>query len=237
MAPRDDNSPRRHPRRARRQPTKRRDAPNRPPDPAAPPPLPPTPFRLGVVPGVTPGKWIDTWRDRYRATPLDLVALTVADQERAVRAGEVDAAVVRLPIDRDGLHVIALYDELPVVVCAADSVLTAATELRASDLVGETLIVPLDDVLHCAVPGTVSPVFPPPPTTADAMAIIATGVGIATVPMSLARLHHRKDTAFRPLAEGPVSTVALTWLVDGGTPAVEAFIGIVRGRTARSSRT
>ncbi len=199
------------------------------------PELPAT-FTLGAIPGATPGKWIDTWNERMPRTALELVAVPVADQRRALLGGEVDAALVRLPIENDGLHVIPLYEEVPVVVCARDSHLTAAEELDTADLAGEVLIVPDDDVLGIRVPGTQAPRFAPPADTADAIATVAAGVGIVVVPMSLARLHRRKDTEYRPLLDGPTSTVALAWVADRTTPAVDAFVGIVRGRTANSSR-
>jgi DNA-binding transcriptional LysR family regulator len=169
-------------------------------------------------------------------TALELVPLATDDQRRALLDGDVDAALVRLPIDKDGLHVIPLYDEVPVVVCAADSHLTAADELDTADLVGEVLIVPGDDVLGIRIPGTLSPTFDPPAATADAIATVAAGVGIVVVPMSLARLHRRKDADYRPLIDGPSSTVALAWVAERSTAAVETFVGIVRGRTANSSR-
>ncbi len=168
--------------------------------------------------------------------PLELVPLTVAEQHAAFARGDVDAAIVRLPIDRDGLNVIPLYEETTVVVCAADSHLTAADELTADDLVGEVRIVPDDDVLSFEVAGTEAPRFAAPATTGEAVEIVAAGVGIVLVPMSLARLHHRKDVAFRPLAEAPASAVALAWPVDGASELVDAFVGIVRGRTSNSSR-
>src|SRR5690606_31833699 len=130
--------------------------------------------------------------------PLELVPLTVAGQRDALDAGAVDAALVRLPIDRDGLHVVALYDELPVVVVAKDSHLTAADELEESDLAGEVVIVPRDDVLRMPLPpGAIPAGFEPPATTGDAIEIVATGVGVVVVPMSLARLHHRRDVTHR----------------------------------------
>jgi len=193
-------------------------------------------FRLGAVEGATPGKWIDTWHRRMPQNPLELTALPAARQRAAVTEGSVDAAIVRLPVDRDGMHVIALYDEVPVVVCAVDSHLTAADELSAADLAGEVVIVARDAVLDVEIPGAISPVFDPPETTADAIATVATGVGIAVVPMSLARLHQRKDTAYRPLVDGPVSSVALIWPAGAVDPLVETFVGIVRGRTVNSSR-
>lgn len=208
------------------------------PSPApSPVPAPPAgPFVLGAIPGATPGKWIDAWHERMPRTALELVPLAVADQRRALLDGDVDAALVRLPLDGEGFHVIALYDEVPVVVTAEDSHLTAAEELRLEDLAGEIVIVPQDDVLGVAVPGGVAASFAPPTDTAEAIATVAAGVGIVIVPMSLARLHQRKDVAHRPLRDGPPSTVALAWVAERTTPSVETFVGIVRGRTANSSR-
>ncbi len=168
---------------------------------------------------------------------LELVPLAFADQRRPLVEGVVDAALVRQPLDGDSLSVIPLYEERSVVVCAKDSHLTAGDELEIVDLEGEVLIVPHDDVLGIrSLPGTVPPTFAPPADTAEAIATVAAGVGIVIVPMSLARLHQRKDADYRPLRDGPVSPVSLAWLTDRTTPAVEAFVGIVRGRTPNSSR-
>lgn len=215
---------------------KRAKTPPKKPDPIEPPP-PPARFVLGAIPGSTPGGWIDAWRERMPLTPLELEPLSVADQRTRLLGGDLDAALVRLPIDRDGLSVIPLYDELTVVICSADSHLTAVDELAPEDLAGEVLIVPRDDALGIRVPGTVAPAFDAPDDTEQAVAVVATGVGIVIAPMSLARLHRRKDVASRPLRDAPGSTVALAWPADRTTPAVETFIGIVRGRTANSSRS
>lgn len=192
---------------------------------------------LGAIPGATPGGWIDAWRERMPLSPLELEPISVADQRSRLLAGDLDAALVRLPIERDGLSVIPLYDEVTVVICPSDSHLTAVDELAPEDLAGEVLIVPRDDALGIRVPGTVAPAFDAPEDTEQAVAVVAAGVGIVIAPMSLARLHRRKDVASRPLREAPTSTVALAWPTDRTTPAVETFIGIVRGRTANSSRT
>ena len=223
---------------AQGKPTKARrpqPSPGPSPTPPAEPPMPTT-FLLGAIPGATPGKWIDTWKERMPRTSLELVPLAFSDQRRPLIDGAIDAALVRLPIDKDGLHVIPLYEEVPVVVCAKESHLTAAEELDTADLAGEVLIVPADDVLGIRVPGTAAPRFAPPADTAEAIATVAAGVGIVIVPMSLARLHQRKDVEYRPLLDGLASTVALAWAADRTTPAVDAFVGIVRGRTANSSR-
>ncbi|HET8927999.1 MAG TPA: LysR substrate-binding domain-containing protein [Microbacterium sp.] len=215
-------------------PARKRDA--APAAAAETPAAPSGPFRLGAVPGATPGTWIDRWQQR-RANPLELVPLTVAGQRGALETGAVHAALVRLPIDGEGLHVIPLYEEVPVVVVAADSHLTAADELEASDLADEVVIVPRDDVLAMPLPdGAIAPTFDAPETTADAIATVAAGVGVVVVPMSLARLHHRRDTEYRLLRDGPRSSVALAWAAERTTADVQAFVGIVRGRTPNSSR-
>jgi len=44
------------------------------------------------------------------------------------------------------------------------------------------------------------------------------------------------SVALAPVATGLSNPVALAWRADRTTPLVEAFVGIVRGRTANSSR-
>lgn len=204
---------------------------------AAPGAAPAGPFRLGVVAGATPARWVDTWRER-RTDPLVLVPLEAAWQRRALLEGDVDAALVRLPIERTGLQLITLYDEVTVVVTSADSHLAAADELDVDDLADQVWVAPGDDVLHLAAPDcTRAPAFAPPETTAEAIATVAAAPGmVVAVPMSLARLHQRRDAVQRPLRGAAASSVALAWPREAQTAAVDAFIGIVRGRTARSSR-
>ncbi|MGF2950137.1 LysR family substrate-binding domain-containing protein [Microbacterium alcoholitolerans] len=204
-------------------------------DEPKPAPEEPRTFRLGVIPGATPGKWIDAWKQRMPHVEIELVRLSVAEQREQLE--ELDAAIVRLPIEHaDDLHVIPLYEEVPVVVAAIDSFLLATDRLTADDLVEQVLITPADDVLGPLDLPTAAPSFPQVATTEEAIATAASGVGIVVVPMSLARLHHRRDVDYRPLLAGPVSPVAVAWRRDATTPDVDTFVGIVRGRTANSSR-
>jgi DNA-binding transcriptional LysR family regulator len=194
----------------------------------------PRTFRLAVVPGATPGKWVDAWKQRMPHVPLELVPTEVANQRSAIE--DVDAALVRLPLADDALHLIPLYDEVTVVVASVESHLLAADELLRSDLAGEVVIPLSDETLGSVdLPGTTLASFAAL-STAEAIATAASGVGIVVVPMSLARLHHRKDAGYRILTDGPLSTVALAWPRERTTADVETFVGIVRGRTSNSSR-
>jgi len=229
------------------------------PDPAAPENVPSAPLRLGYVPGATPGKWARIWQQRYPDCPLALIPVDpdgVADQ---LAADLIDLAIAR---DLTGSkawgpethHAIPLYTEQPVVVFPKDHLLAATDadeNITAADLADEVVFLADDDVLYPAPnepPGRQltaidadgrpdpSGAAPRPSTASQAVAWVASGAGLTVLPMSLARLHHRKDVTYRPLADGPQSPVALVWRRDRQSPMVDDFIGVVRGRTANSSR-
>ncbi|MEU4579758.1 LysR family substrate-binding domain-containing protein [Nonomuraea sp. NPDC023979] len=192
-------------------------------------------FRLAYSPGVTPAKWAGVWAERVPGVPLTLVATPAAEVVPLLRDGGADAGFVRLPVERDGLSVIPLYVETTVVVVPKDHAVTAADEVTVADLADEDVFHPLDDALEWTVrPGV--PAFERPATTADAVQLVASGAGLLLVPQSLARLHHRRDLTYRPVTDAPQSQVGLAWLTEATTDLVEDFIGIVRGRTANSSR-
>jgi DNA-binding transcriptional LysR family regulator len=202
------------------------------PEPAA---TAPQVFRLAIVPGVTPGKWVGTWRERLPDVALELVHVTALDGGDVLRSGAADAGLVRLPVDRTGLSVIPLYTEVPVVVVPADHAIAAFADVDVADLADEIVLHPLDDLLEWeSLPG--APAAERPATTADAVELVAAGIGVLVVPQSLARLHHRRDVTYRPVTDGPGSQVALAWVEERTTDLVEELVGIVRGRTARSSR-
>jgi DNA-binding transcriptional LysR family regulator len=175
------------------------------------------------------------WQERSRGILLELIQVEAADAVGLIRSHEVDAALLRLPIDRTGLHAIPLYVETTVVVVPKDHVVTVAEEVTAEDLADELMLHPRDDVLDWAgPPGRV--IEHRPATTAEAIELVAAGTGLLVVPQSLARLYHRRDLTYRPLADAPQSGVALSWPEDETTELMEQFIGIVRGRTVNSTR-
>jgi DNA-binding transcriptional LysR family regulator len=181
------------------------------------------PFRVGFVPGVMPGKWEKAWIERHRTTRsrrLDLQMVEVEESLRLLRSGELHMCLVRGEIDRDGLHLIPLYREVPVAVLATEHPATAYDAVTLADLSDELDITAEFPELDLAM----------------AIETVAAGTGYVIVPMSLARLHSRKDTEFRPVTDAEESPVGLAWPIDGDDPDLQTFVGIVRGRTERSSR-
>ena len=192
----------------------------------------PNPLRIGFVTGATPDKWVRHWRDRRRE-PLELVPVTQDEQESLVRDGTLDMALARLPVNSDGLHCVRLYDELPVAVASVEHVLAAAdAEVTTGDLVDEQLVRP-----HPSgwVPEAEQLDWPPM-SEQDAVETVAAGTGIVILPMSIARLHQRKDVVHRVVTDLEPSTIALIWRLDRDDDVTQAFVGVTRGRTANTSR-
>ena len=190
------------------------------------------PLRIGFVTGATPDKWARHWRDRRRER-LELVPVTEAEQLDGVRDGSLDMALVRLPIDRDGLHCVKLYDELQVAVASREHVLAAADEeVTTSDLVDEQLVRPHSSGWRPEA----DQLAWPPMTEQEAIETVAAGTGIVVLPMSIARLHQRKDVVTRVVSDLEPTTIALVWRVERDDEVTQAFVGVTKGRTSNTSR-
>lgn len=170
---------------------------------------------MAFVVGVTPGKWARVWAERLPRHPLVLAPLGQDEALAALDDGSADVALVRLPIHSEHLSAIPLYEELPVVVVPKDHAIEAVEGVTLADLTAEAV---LDGAWE------------------ETIALVAANVGVAVMPQSVARALSRRDVVARPLTDGGTTRIALVWPTDRTTPLVEEFVGIVRGRTANSSR-
>ncbi|HEY9565271.1 MAG TPA: LysR family substrate-binding domain-containing protein [Nocardioides sp.] len=192
-------------------------------------------LRIGFVPGVNPDKWAKVWRRRLPDSPLDMVPVGETQDPRSlIDGGDVDMCFVRLPIERDALHLIPLWEEMPVAVLAKEHPAADRDEIPLDELLAEQLVV--GDVPDWEQIRTATPLPFPPMTTKDAIEVVASGTGMAILPMAVARLHNRKDVVHRPVLGLPTTRIGLAWLVANDDPRLETFIGIVRGRRETSSR-
>lgn len=177
----------------------------------------PDPLRIGVVPGVTPDRWVRVWRQRRPEVRLEIVALP-DDGAAAALPDRADMVFARLPVpglDPDAAHVIPLWTETVVVVAARDSPVRAFDALTAADLAGEERREGWDEPV---------------------LDLVAAGAGVTTMPQAVFRATGRRDLVSRPLLDGEPTRIGLAWLRASGGPLVDEFIGVVRGRTANSSR-
>jgi DNA-binding transcriptional LysR family regulator len=175
-------------------------------------------FTALFVPGVTPTKWARIWNERMRRQRLELRLATPAEAIAALRDGSASAAFLRDVDADDEFSAIRLYEEQPVVVASRDHLFAA---LDANETVGAEELAD-ENVLDGQDASTVD--------------LVAAGVGVATMPQSVARLFSRRDVIARGLRDASATTISLVWPIDRTTPAIEALIGIVRGRTENSSR-
>lgn len=188
-------------------------------------------LRVAFVEGATPDKWARAWRDR-EDEPLELVPVAQSEQRAVLDDGRADMVLARLPLPTDDLFAVPLYEELPVVVAEHEHPVAAYDELTAADLVGEQFVLGVPTGIESQVEQ-----LPFPPMTAqEAIETVASGTGVAVVPMSVARLHHRKDVVHRVVVDLPGTRVVLAWRKDHDDERTQRFVGVVRGRTARSSR-
>ncbi|MCU1415427.1 MAG: LysR family transcriptional regulator [Microbacteriaceae bacterium] len=70
----------------------------------------------------------------------------------------------------------------------------------------------------------------------DSVTVADVGDDFDILPQSIARSFARKDTVTRPVSDAEPTRIALAWRESATTEQIEEFIGIVRGRTANSSR-
>ena len=173
-------------------------------------------LRVGFVPGVTLTKWRRIWGERFPRLGLDVLGVSEAEQRAVLDAEQVDLCFVRLPVADAGLHVIPLYEEVPVVVVPKDHPVALYDEVSLADLSDEDRLEGFD--------------------AAQAMDLVANGSGVLLVPQSVARSFSRRDVVHRPVSDGTPTRIGLAWLRDNPHEMIEEFIGIVRGRTVNSSR-
>jgi DNA-binding transcriptional LysR family regulator len=194
-------------------------------------------LRVAFVAGVTPDKWAKVWREKNPRIPLQLLPIEQGEQRSVLDDGTADMVLARLPVDLERptpLHCVRLYDELPVVVASLEHLVAAVDDqdtVDPADLADEQLVLPH----HSGWTPDVEQLPFPPMTEKDAIEVASSGSGVVIVPMSIARLHHRKDVVTRVVDLEP-TTVALLWPRDADSEVHQDFVGVVRGRRASSSR-
>ena len=183
----------------------------------------PDPLRVAFVPGVTPGKWERVWRDRRPRGRLDLIPMHQDAALAALTQGTAHMALLRDVAADETWHAIPLYREAPVVVAPKGSLVAGLDSVSLAELGGLDDVVVLTVDLHGG-------------SGSDAVELVAANVGVAVMPQSVARAHSRKDVVARPVTDGVETSISLVWPTAAAHPMVDEFIGIVRGRTANSSR-
>ncbi|KAM9863053.1 LysR substrate-binding domain-containing protein [Leucobacter sp. BZR 635] len=202
---------------------------------------------LGFTRGVAPSKWGKRWR-AVSPQPLSIVPFP-RPYGRPGNASDFDMLLERtapgqVPVGTEDHatrthHALRLYDEALAIVLPKGHELTGVETISLAELADVRI---LDHPNH-------SPAWPAPEPWADpawmpanitaALDVVATGLGGILMPAPLARHITDKHQHLTIRISDPVvgGTVWASWPVERDAPDMQHLAGVMRGRTARSSRT
>lgn len=201
--------------------------------PAA-PTAPAASLRIGYPPGLSPDKWLRRMAARFPTVHLDTTLVDVGRAQLAqaqdLLASEFDVVFVREPAEAprsapEGLARIPLYLEDLAVLVPRDHEASLFPSLSLSDLEGERWVGPVDALASSSAEVEMH------------VELVAANVGLGLLPLPLARAHSRRDVVVIPLDQPPRTRMGIAWLPDRGEEdEIAGFVGIVQGRTERTSR-
>ena len=185
-------------------------------------------LRLAFVTGTEPGKWFQRFQDN--TAHGGLFTVDADDSLAELLAGHVDLALTRLPDPRvdDSFYVVRLYEEAPGIAVPKDSVYAEVGEaLALADVSDEHLNYRLTDAGEVDIAAV-----------REALQVVAANVGIAIAPLPLIKILSKKQVVPLALKDSgvPVTEITLVWRKAEDSEAIQDFVGIAKGRTARSSR-
>lgn len=198
---------------------------------------------LELIPLATPYGHVDREGNDLTAE-CDVMIERVAPGERP-ETGEVFQLGTETQTHAKTHHTMRLYEESVALVIARDHELAEQDEIHLADI---SLVKVLDYPQHAAEWPSPEPWEDPswmPKSIPAALKLVATGLGGIIAPLPLARhlIDKREHAILRIVSDNgsgenalPGSTVWATWRVDRDAPDVQQLAGVMRGRTAQSSR-
>lgn len=199
-------------------------------------------LRVGAIPTVAPfllPPAVVRFRKAHPAVQLhlkeDLTERLLAD----LLSGELDVALMALPVRDDRLHAEKLFAEPLVMALPPKHRLAAKAEVKLADVVDEPFIL-LDDV-HCfgdqvlsfCHRGGLEPrVVCRGEQIVTLLAMVAAGQGVSVVPEMAAVADAAKNCVYRPLGKpAPSRTLCAVWHKQRYRPeSLRAFVDVVQKR-------
>lgn len=205
-------------------------------------------LRVGVItPATGPllAKVLRNFHQKFPGVQLSLSALTSAEQLKRLRAGELDAGLLRPPVNSPELEMRFVEQAPQVLAVPVGHRLAKKGRLEWKDFNGEGLVMIHPDQQHsfydpfiaaCIKAGAKTHVAQYAQDVQIKMWLISAGFGIAPVTSTLEEIR-RPGVVFRPLPPGlaPVQTVLVWRRSDASAPVVKNFLdcfGSVRGQKA-----
>lgn len=169
------------------------------------------------------------WQREQPETPLELLRLD--DRTAGLTQGQVDVAVLRIPLDAPGIRTEPLLVEPRLAAVCSDSDLAERPTLTLADLGHETI------ALNVTTGTTTRDLWPPGEApdhtvpvanTDDWVAAIAAGRAVGVTTAATAAMYPSPGVTYVPLTDAPPVEVLLAWREPPTHPAVAAFLRIAR---------
>lgn len=198
-------------------------------------------FRLGVIPTVGPyvlPALLPCVRAEFPEAELYLREEKTADLVSQLRSGEIDLALLALPIAGDDLQSLPLFEDAFVLAMAADHELAGRQKVTEAELAGRPLLL-LDDG-HClrdqalqvfAASGQVSVTDFSATSLNTLLQMVAGGLGLTLMPSLALKVEVRANSGleFRRFKDPqPCRQIGLLWRRSSRRRAdVQAIAGII----------
>lgn len=171
---------------------------------------------------------IACFQERHPGCVTEIVEVPFADPFGAVRHGDVDTAIVLLPVAEPDLVLGPLFSrQQQTVAVSVRHPFAARASLHADELTGTPLISAAAPAPAYWRAAQAPPTTPAPAaevrTLQEGLTLVAAGRGAMLLCRPTAEYHGRRDVTFVPVEGVPDSVLGLVWRGDAETERVRAF--------------
>ncbi len=185
---------------------------------------------------------LQAFRSRFPDVEVELRELPPAEQVTALKAGRLDVAFIRGPLDDAELASELVRREPLVLALPADHRLAAKKRVPLSAVSAEPFVFfprarapAFFDVLIglCRDAGFLPRIAQEAPQV-DVLSLVAAGFGISIVPASVRETP--SQLVFRPILGAPMSELLMAWRAGDSSPSRHQFVELVRRVGVHRSR-
>ncbi|MFF0609639.1 LysR family transcriptional regulator [Nocardia tengchongensis] len=161
--------------------------------------------------GLSVSEPIREFSTRHPDVETDIVPARWWEPDAPLRDGRAQIGYLRKPFDETGMRVVPVGHDPRVACLPATHPLAARRELTLADLDGERMLDPQKRRAS---------------SLEEKFELIASGFGLALVPLSVARAYVRPDLVHRPVTDAPASETCLVVPADQRGKLVREFLDI-----------
>ncbi|MEU3255543.1 LysR family transcriptional regulator [Streptomyces sp. NPDC006997] len=169
---------------------------------------------VAFSPGLHVSDALRAFTARHPDVETDVVPARWWEQDAPLRDGRAQVGYLRRPFDDTGLHVVPIGDEPRVACVPVGHPLASRAEVASADLDGQRML----DVPRRRTS-----------SLEEKFELIASGHGIALVPLSVARSYSRPDLVHVPVTDAPRVEACLAVPADRRSKLLRDFLEIATG--------